>query len=69
MMIKLYLRICVDLRKKIYAKDGLYTYRSLCQREAPGSLETVVNHLIDLAEQKCTEARELDPYSLPDVSN
>ena len=58
-MIKLYLRICVDLRKKIYAKDGLYTYRSLCQREAPGSLETVVNHLIDLAEQKCTEAREL----------
>ena len=58
-MIKLYLRICVDLRKKIYAKDGLYTYRSLCQREAPGSLEVVVNHLIDLAEEKCQQARAL----------
>jgi translation initiation factor 3 subunit A len=58
-LIKLYLKICVDLRKKMFARDGLYQYRSLCQREAPGSLEVVVNHLIDLAEEKCVEAMAL----------
>ena len=58
-LIKLYLKICVDLRNKNHAKDGLYSYRTLCQRENPRSLEIVVNYLIDLSEQKCEEARVL----------
>ena len=45
-LIKLYLKICVDLRNKNHAKDGLYSYRTLCQRENPRSLEIVVNYLI-----------------------
>ena len=45
-IIKLYLLICVDLREKQFAKDGLYQYRNLCQREAPASLETVANYLL-----------------------
>jgi translation initiation factor 3 subunit A len=55
-LIKIYLKITVDLRNKLVAKDGLYLYRSLCQREAPGSLEVVVNFLIEYAEKKCEEA-------------
>ena len=54
---KQYLLICVDLREKQFAKDGLYQYRNLCQREAPASLEVVANYLMDLAEQRCEIAR------------
>ena len=66
-IMKLYLRICVDLRKKLFARDGLHTYRSLCQREAPASLEVVVNYLIDHAELKCREARKLSGLKLNEI--
>ena len=56
-IIKQYLLICVDLREKQFAKDGLYQYRNLCQREAPASLETVANYLLSLAERRCARAR------------
>ena len=64
-IIKQYLLICVDLREKQFAKDGLYQYRNLCQREAPASLETVANYLLspaaaltDLhAGEKCAKSR------------
>ena len=57
-IIKLYLLICVDLRQKQFAKDGLYQYRNLCQPEAQASLETVANYLLSLAESRCTNARK-----------
>ena len=50
-IIKLYLLICVDLRQKQFAKDGLYQYRNLSQREAAWvPFEAVANYLLSLAE-------------------
>ena len=52
-----YLNLCIDLNKAREAKDGLHQYRNLSQAQAPGSLESVIRHLLDTAERNCREAK------------
>lgn len=56
-VMKRHLELCVDLKDDRTAKDGLHQYRNLCQTVDPASLETVVVHLMDLAEMKAQAAR------------
>eukprot|EP00579_Thalassiosira_antarctica_P010237 CAMPEP_0201909596 /NCGR_PEP_ID=MMETSP0903-20130614/1299_1 /ASSEMBLY_ACC=CAM_ASM_000552 /TAXON_ID=420261 /ORGANISM="Thalassiosira antarctica, Strain CCMP982" /LENGTH=1015 /DNA_ID=CAMNT_0048444135 /DNA_START=102 /DNA_END=3149 /DNA_ORIENTATION=- len=54
-----YLDLCLDLGRAREAKDGLHQYRNLSQSQAPGSLEGVIRHLIEKAEKKCRDAKEM----------
>ena len=63
-MMKLYIRICVDLRRNVYAKDGLHQYRSISQQHQPESLQTVVQYFLDLAEQRCEDALSRSNFKL-----
>jgi len=54
-----YVNLCLSLNKAREAKDGLHQYRNLAQSQAPGSLEIVIKYIIDEAEKKCREAKEL----------
>ncbi len=49
----------MDLNRAREAKDGLHQYRNLSQSQAPGSLEAVIRHLLEKAEGKCREAKEM----------
>uniref|UniRef100_A0A093UT19 Eukaryotic translation initiation factor 3 subunit A n=1 Tax=Talaromyces marneffei PM1 TaxID=1077442 RepID=A0A093UT19_TALMA len=53
----LFVELCVDLRKGKAAKDGLYQYKNIAQNTNVGTIETVLKHFIELAEQKVTEAQ------------
>lgn len=54
----LYLDLCLRRNRSREAKDGLHQYRNLSQSQAPGSLEIVIRHLLDKAEEKCRMAKE-----------
>jgi translation initiation factor 3 subunit A len=58
-IILFYLDLCLDLNRAREAKDGLHQYRNLSQSQAPGSLEAVIRHLLEKAEGKCREAKEM----------
>eukprot|EP00750_Incisomonas_marina_P022235 INCI4951.1.p1 GENE.INCI4951.1~~INCI4951.1.p1 ORF type:complete len:924 (+),score=232.76 INCI4951.1:99-2870(+) len=53
----LYLDICVDLRDAPQAKDGIHQYRSISQQTAPQSLRAVVQHLINVSQEKLDAAK------------
>lgn len=57
-IILFYLDLCLELGRTREAKDGLHQYRNLSQSQAPGSLESVIRHLVEKAESKCREARD-----------
>jgi translation initiation factor 3 subunit A len=57
-IILFYLDLCLELGRSREAKDGLHQYRNLSQSQAPGSLESVIRHLVERAECKCREARD-----------
>jgi len=56
MMLK-YMDLCVDLQENRFAKDGLHQYRNMSQQQAPGSLELVINYLVDLSESRAEQAK------------
>ncbi|KAF2756335.1 hypothetical protein EJ05DRAFT_441206 [Pseudovirgaria hyperparasitica] len=56
-VMKLFVELCVDLRKGKLAKDGLYQYKNTAQNTNVGTIETVFKHFISLAEDKVTEAQ------------
>uniref|UniRef100_A0A7E4VEK1 PCI domain-containing protein n=1 Tax=Panagrellus redivivus TaxID=6233 RepID=A0A7E4VEK1_PANRE len=53
-----HLELCVKLRNAGTAKDALYQYKSLTQQMALASLETVMRHLLKLAEAKAETAQK-----------
>jgi len=53
-----HLELCVELKEAGTAKDALYQYKTLTQQVAVGSLETVMKHLIKLAEQRAESAQK-----------
>jgi len=57
-IMKRHLELCVDLKDFHTAKDGLHQYRNMVLRDDPNSLEVVINHLMDLAKNKASEAKE-----------
>ena len=51
-----YLDLCVEMRKAKAAKDGLIQYRMVCQQINLSSMETVLRHFMDLADQAAEAA-------------
>ena len=51
-------KLCVNLQRSLFAKDGLYQYRNICKEVAPHSFEKVVNHFLSLAEDTAGKARQ-----------
>ncbi|OQR75789.1 eukaryotic translation initiation factor 3 subunit A-like [Tropilaelaps mercedesae] len=57
-IMKMYLELCVELKKSHVAKEGLFQYRIICQQVNIGSLEQVVKEYLALAEAKTEAARK-----------
>uniref|UniRef100_A0A914XEM4 Eukaryotic translation initiation factor 3 subunit A n=1 Tax=Plectus sambesii TaxID=2011161 RepID=A0A914XEM4_9BILA len=53
-----HVELCVLLRRPHMAKDALFQYKTLTQQVAVKSLETVITHFLELAEQKTEEAQQ-----------
>ena len=51
-----YIDLCVELLDHMRGKDGLHQYRNMSQAQAPGSLEVVIKHYVDLAESRAEAA-------------
>lgn len=57
-IMRLFTRLCVDLQRSAFAKDGLYQYRNICRDTSMNSFEKVVKSFLALAEEKASAARE-----------
>jgi translation initiation factor 3 subunit A len=55
-MMKLFIKIAVDMRRTSHVKDGLHMYRSITQFTAPQSLSNIVVYFLDTVEERCQEA-------------
>lgn len=52
-----YVELCVEMRKGKIAKEGLHQYKLVCQLVNVGSLETVIKHFLQLAEENAKDAQ------------
>ena len=57
-ILKLYLKLCVELKRSVSAKEGLYQYKLICQQVNIVSLEDVVRYFLKLAEDTAENARQ-----------
>ena len=57
-ILKLYLKLCVELKRSVSAKEGLYQYKLICQQVNIASLEDVVRYFLQLAEDTAENARQ-----------
>lgn len=57
-ILKLYLKLCVELKRSVSAKEGLYQYKLICQQVNIASLEDVVRYFLQLAESTAENARQ-----------
>ena len=66
-----YLELCVDLRRSHVAKEGLYQYRLICQHVNVNSLECVIRHFLQLAEDRASRAQgeSRDQVVVDDLDN
>ncbi|KAI7897521.1 uncharacterized protein BX663DRAFT_527947 [Cokeromyces recurvatus] len=52
-----YVELCVELKKGKMVKEGLHQYRNIAQNTSVNSIETIINKMLLLAEEKVAEAR------------
>ncbi|KAI7897408.1 uncharacterized protein EV154DRAFT_597758 [Mucor mucedo] len=52
-----YVELCVELKKGKMVKEGLHQYRNIAQNTSVNSIETIINKMLSLAEEKVAEAR------------
>jgi len=52
-----YLSLCVDLKRSVNAKEGLYQYKLICQQVNIVSLEEVISFFLKLADSMADDAR------------
>ncbi|GBG31832.1 Eukaryotic translation initiation factor 3 subunit A [Hondaea fermentalgiana] len=65
-----FMDLCVDSRNNFMAKEGLHQYRNLCQVQAPQSLETVIEYMLNLAEKRVKEMSAVcDRKTVDDVED
>ncbi len=57
-ILRLYLTLCVELKRSVSAKEGLYQYKLICQQINFASLEEVVRFFLKLAEDTAENARQ-----------
>ncbi len=58
-VMKKFLELCVDKRDNRMAKEGLHQYKNLSQHQAPASLETVIEFMLQLSEARTASAAAL----------
>lgn len=68
-IINKFLELCVSLKRGQTAKDGLFSYRNICQSIDLKSWEDAVNKYIQLAESKVDSAQELSQDVTLDVDD
>ena len=56
-IMKVYIDLCVELKKGRYAKDGLIHYRNVCQQVNVSSLEEVIKYFMKTATDKAEAAK------------
>ncbi|CAB0010643.1 unnamed protein product, partial [Nesidiocoris tenuis] len=64
-----YLDLCVELKKSIIAKEGLFQYRNMFQSVNVGSLENVIRGYLRMAEEKTESAREKSQQAVIDIDD
>ncbi|GMT19012.1 hypothetical protein PFISCL1PPCAC_10309, partial [Pristionchus fissidentatus] len=64
-----HLELCVSLRKPHVAKDALFQYKALTQQVAVESLEKVIVHLLQLAEQKTEDAQKTSIEKVEEIDD
>ncbi|EFJ51612.1 eukaryotic translation initiation factor 3a [Volvox carteri f. nagariensis] len=52
-----HVELCVDMQKRIYAKEALLQYRNMCHQVNISSLEEVIKHFLKRAADKAEEAQ------------
>lgn len=52
-----HVELCVDMKKRNYAKEALLQYRNMCHQVNIGSLEEVIKHFLKRAADKAEEAQ------------
>ena len=57
-ILKLYLKLCIDLRRGPLAKEGLYQYKAICQQVALNSFETIVKFYLEESDERAEDARK-----------
>ena len=55
---RLFVRLCVELKQSQTAKEGLHQYKNLTANINPKSLEDIIRTYLSLSEGKSEEARE-----------
>ena len=67
----LFTKLCVELQRSAFAKDGLYQYRNLCKEASSlNSFKNVLEHFLSLAQKKAAEARaESEQTALQDIED
>lgn len=56
-ILQLYLKLCVELKRSVNAKEGLYQYKLICQQVNIVSLEDVISYFLKLAEKHADDAK------------
>lgn len=64
-----YLDLCVELKKSLIAKEGLFQYRNMFQSVNVGSLENVIRGYLRMAEEKTESAREQSQQAVIDIDD
>ena len=56
-ILQLYLKLCVELKRSVNAKEGLYQYKLICQQVNIASLEEIISYFLKLAEKHADDAK------------
>ncbi|KAL1137706.1 hypothetical protein AAG570_009402 [Ranatra chinensis] len=64
-----YLDLCVELKKSLIAKEGLFQYRNMFQSVNVGSLENVIRGYLRMAGEKTEAAREQSQQAVIDIDD
>jgi len=64
-----YLRLCVELKRSVNAKEGLYQYKLICQQVNIASLEEIISYFLKLAEKHADDAKSqsIDKVTVEDL--
>lgn len=64
-----YVDLAVDMKQGRKVKDALINYRNTCQQINVGSLEEVINHLVDVASERAEAAQKEAQSMLDDMGD
>ncbi|XP_047128907.1 eukaryotic translation initiation factor 3 subunit A isoform X1 [Hydra vulgaris] len=56
-ILQMYLKLCVNLKRSVNAKEGLYQYKLICQQMNILSLEETITFFLNIAEKHADEAK------------